>query len=74
MTKDKITEPVNGQYVVGCVVCGEKTPVMLYPQRRKGLIVGWVFVCAEHQVQIVGADIAILPPLKPITLGVGADA
>lgn len=71
---EKIVNPDNGEYVVGCVVCRERKPVLLYPHKQEGLIVGWVFVCADDQSKVVGADVSIMQPMKPITLGAGAHA
>lgn len=73
-TVDKIDNPVNGEYVVGCVVCKEQKPVLLYPHKHSDLIVGWVFVCIEHQSTVAGANVSITPPLKPTTLSAGAGA
>ena len=48
----KIEQPQFGEHVVACVVCRQKKPVLLYPHRLGGSIVGWVFVCAEDQAAI----------------------
>ena len=56
----KIEQPQFGEHIVACVVCRQKKPVLLYPHRLDGSIVGWVFVCAEDQETIQGADISIV--------------
>jgi hypothetical protein len=64
-----IEQPENGQYLVACVICREQKPVMLYPHRLDGFVVGWVFVCAEDQATVQGADVRIISETWPVRLG-----
>jgi hypothetical protein len=54
-----IESPQFGELVVACVVCKERKPVLLYPHKLDGRIVGWVFVCVDDQMTIRGADVQI---------------
>jgi hypothetical protein len=71
-----VEQPQYGDLVVACVICQRKKPVLLYPHRLGGQVVGWVFVCADDQGWIQGADVLIQTYPKPhkVTLGSGVDA
>lgn len=76
MTAGRIANAQNGEYIAACVVCKEQKPVLLYPHRLEGRVVGWVFVCESDQAQVVGADVSISlrPKAHVVTLGANPDA
>jgi hypothetical protein len=71
-----IQQPANGEYLAACVVCKTYKPVLLYPHRLDGLMVGWVFVCADDAERLRGASVRIelLPTPHKVTLGANPDA
>lgn len=68
MIEGKIEAPINNkQFVVACLICGEQKPVMLYPHKKSGFIVGWIFVCGEHEKDAQGLY-CDFQKLKPVQL------
>lgn len=72
MSDGKIQTP-ESEYRAACVICRKVVPVMLYPHRLDGLMVGWVFVCFDDAEKVVGADVHIIKN-RPVSLGPNPDA
>ncbi len=53
MLNGKIEKPLSN-FTVACFMCGQQKPVMLYPHRKDGFIVGWVFVCDDDEKEAQG--------------------
>jgi hypothetical protein len=54
---DNINKLTDEQYFMHCVKCLTTRNLTMYPHRRDGKIVGWVFVCLQCEDKVSGKEI-----------------
>ncbi len=59
--KGIISNNQNAPYVAACIICNCQVPVMMYAHRVNNLIVGWVFVCRDHEELIQNCNVILEP-------------
>ena len=42
-------EVVDKDYTNCCYLCGDRDRLRMFPIRKQGDMVGWIFICGEHE-------------------------
>lgn len=65
MSKDIVlTNDTDSQYLVHCIKCRTTDKLQMIPHRYKGAMVGWVFVCKEHEQAVYDAYLSPTDEIK----------
>jgi len=47
--REEIEKVRDNFYTVVCLLCGSVSNLQMFPQRINGQMVGWIFICDQHE-------------------------